>query len=114
LNTRDGIAGHARNATPSGNATPTGVAVAASRHSQPETARRLRGEGVQLREIAERLGVARSTVWDWTADIAVPDPECVLCGDPFPPGPGGKRFCCPAHAGKHWKVFGPVRRRLVA
>jgi hypothetical protein len=72
----------------------------------------LRANGMSITAIALQIGVARSTVGDWLrghgeySEIR----ECRLCGDPFTANSGVQRFCTPAHAAKHYRVFGAPRQ----
>jgi hypothetical protein len=71
----------------------------------------LRANGLSIRQIAERLGVARGTVAGWLRGRGewYEVRDCELCGDPFIAASGPQRFCTPQHAAKHRRVFGPPR-----
>ena len=68
----------------------------------------LRADGLSISEIAERLGVPRGTVGGWLRGRGewYEIRECRLCGERFIAASGRQRFCAPAHAGKHRRVFG--------
>jgi hypothetical protein len=69
----------------------------------------LRANGLSIRQIAQRLGVAHGTVADWLRGRGewYEVRECRLCGERFIAASGPHRFCTPAHATKHRRVFGP-------
>jgi transcriptional regulator with XRE-family HTH domain len=69
----------------------------------------LRANGLSIRQIAERLGVAHGTVADWLRGRGewYEVRECQLCGDRFVAASGAQRFCSAAHAAKYRRVLGP-------
>jgi hypothetical protein len=70
----------------------------------------LRANGLSIRQIAQRLGVAHGTVADWLRGRGewYEIRECQLCGERFIAASGPHRFCTRAHAAKHRRVFGPL------
>jgi hypothetical protein len=75
-------------------------------------ARKLRANGLSIRQVAQELGVPRGTVADWLRGRGewYEVRECELCGERFIAGSGKQRFCTPGHADKHRRVFGPPTR----
>jgi transcriptional regulator with XRE-family HTH domain len=73
----------------------------------------LRANGLSIRQIAERLGVAHGTVADWLRGRGewFEVRECQLCGDRFVAASGVQRFCSAAYAAKYRRVLGPGERR---
>jgi transposase-like protein len=71
----------------------------------------LRANGLSIRQVAERLGVAHGTVSDWLRGRGewYEVRECRLCGERFIAGHGAQRFCSRAHAAKYARVFGAPR-----
>jgi transposase-like protein len=69
----------------------------------------LRANGLSIRQIAQRLGVAHGTVADWLRGRGewYEVRECELCGERFIAASGPHRFCTRAHAAKYRRVFGP-------
>lgn len=69
----------------------------------------LRADGLSIREIARRLGLAPSTVGQWLRGRGerFEIRACKLCGERFIAHTGRQRFCTRAHADKHRRVFGP-------
>jgi hypothetical protein len=71
----------------------------------------LRAKGLTVTQIAARLDAPRSTIGDWLcgfgewSDVR----DCELCGERFIPTSPKQRFCSPAHAAKHHRVFGAPR-----
>jgi ribosomal protein L37E len=69
-------------------------------------ARRLRmEEGLTIREIADRLGIAKSTAGDYVKGIeAIWTVRCRLCGQEFTdrsyPGSKKRHYCCATHRNK--------------
>ena len=80
------------------------------RRSERERGRALllRADGLTIRAIASDLGVPLSTVSRWLRGRgdAQRVRECALCGERFIAVSARHRFCSPAHARKHWQVFG--------
>jgi transcriptional regulator with XRE-family HTH domain len=71
------------------------------------TARALRREGLSIREVAARIGVARSTVGDWLKGEGEPlYVKTCWCGERFVARHGKARSCSQAHAYKRYKIFG--------
>jgi hypothetical protein len=74
-------------------------------------ARLLRAKGLTVTQIAARLDAPRSTIGGWLSgygewsDVR----DCELCGERFIPTSPKQRFCSPAHAAKHYRVFGAPR-----
>jgi transcriptional regulator with XRE-family HTH domain len=68
----------------------------------------LRANGLSIRQISERLGIAHGTVADWLRGRGewYEVRECLLCGERFIASSGVQRFCCRAHAAKYSRVFG--------
>jgi transposase len=65
-------------------------------------AQALQERGVSRREIAERLGVSRSTVGAWLRrPPTFPLRTCQLCEQPFTPTNGRQRFC----SIEHWNEY---------
>ena len=73
---------------------------------------RLRSEGLSIEEVAERLGMPRGTVGGWLQGVGERYliRECVLCGERFITSTAKQQFCTPAHAGKHWRMYGRPAR----
>ena len=71
-------------------------------------AQALKERGVSRREIAERLGVSRSTVGAWLRrPPTFPQRTCQLCEQPFTPTNGRQRFC----RVEHWDEYQRQHRR---
>src|SRR5262245_41124369 len=71
----------------------------------------LRANGLTVTQIATRLDAPRSTIGGWLAGYGewTDVRDCELCGEHFIPTSPKQRFCSPAHAGKHYRVFGAPR-----
>src|SRR5262245_23769330 len=71
----------------------------------------LRAKGLTVTQIAARLDAPRSTIGDWLAGYGAWTDvrECELCSERFIPTSPKQRFCSPAHASKHHRVFGAPR-----
>jgi hypothetical protein len=67
-----------------------------------ERARALHEQGVDRREIADRLGVSFRTVVAWLRrPPTFPERTCLLCGQRFTPTNGRQRFCSVEHWTEH-------------
>ena len=71
----------------------------------------LRANGLTVTQIAARLDAPRSTIGGWLAGYGAWSElrDCELCGEHFIPTSPKQRFCSPAHADKHYRVFGAPR-----
>jgi transcriptional regulator with XRE-family HTH domain len=69
----------------------------------------LRADGLSITQIADRLGLARSTVGGWVRGRGewFEIRACKLCGERFIRNSGAQQFCTTAHAKKYRSVFGP-------
>ena len=61
--------------------------------SEKKHARGLYAQGVPRPSIAVELGVARSTVINWTRDMALPKKPCPCCNEQFQPKRTNQGYC---------------------
>ena len=69
--------------------------------SEKKRARELYAQGVSRPKIAAELGVADSTVINWTRDMALPKKPCPFCNQRFQPKRTNQRYCSPKCSKQH-------------